>query len=199
MEVLVEGESDAAAVRVLLTRQGLAAVTVTAMGGVTNVERCLRARPGTAVFGICDGPEAIVVARALHRAGRWPGDAPATRAGRHRAVAADPEELERTLASVGFFVCHADLEMELIRALGIPTAERILADHGALTAFRTFQGQPAQRDRDDPARMRRFLGAGSGRKITFAAAFATALPDDRVPAPLAGLVSAVRRATPGAG
>lgn len=196
MEVLVEGESDAAAVRVLLARQRLtAAARVTPMGGVTNVEHALRARPGQAVLGICDEPEALVVARALHRTGRWPGEAPQVirHPDRHRPTAADPRELERVLGSLGFFVCHVDLEAELIRALGIPAAERILADHGALAAFRTFQGQPAQRDRDDPARLRRFLGAGSGRKAVFAEAFTTALTDDQVPEPLARLVAAVRR------
>jgi hypothetical protein len=178
--VLVEGESDREAVLALAARRGrdLAAegVAVLAMGGVTNVGHFLAAldRPGIVVAGLCDAGEEGHVRRQLERAGRG---APTTRA--------ETEQL-------GFFVCDADLEDELIRALGTATVERVVTEQGELGRLRTFQGQPEQRDRPAAAQLRRFLGTRGGRKIQYARPLVDALDLDRVPRPLDAVLDRVR-------
>lgn len=175
--VLVEGESDRLAVAALARRAGrdLAAegVAVLAMGGATNVGRHVSALgPGgreLRLAGLCDAAEAPYFRRALARAGV--GDGP----------------LERH----GFFVCDADLEDELIRALGLPAAERVVADLGEAGRLATFRNQPAQRGRPGAAQLRRFLGTRSGRKASYAAALVGALPDGAAPPPLARLLAHV--------
>jgi hypothetical protein len=140
--VLVEGVSDQLAVAALAARRGrnllAEKVFVVPMGGATNIGHFLdRFGPNGAnirLAGLCDEAEVHVFQRGLAQAGL--GDAP-TRA-----------ELE----SRHFYVCAADLEDELIRALGTATVEQILDAHGDLTAFRTFQQQPAQQGAGQPRR-----------------------------------------------
>jgi hypothetical protein len=178
--VLVEGESDRAALLALAARRGrdLAAegVAVLAMGGVTNVGHFLASidRPDAVVAGLCDAGEEPHVRRQLERAGRG---APRSRA--------DTEAL-------GFFVCDADLEDELIRALGTAAVERVVEESGELGAWRTFQGQPAQRGRPAGAQLRRFMGTRGGRKIRYATTLVDALDLDRVPRPLDAVLERVR-------
>ena len=169
--VLVEGASDAAAVRALARRCGrdLAHVDVVAMGGATNLRRHLERRdPGVQVRGLCDAREAGHVARTLARAGLGDGD-PAR------------------LAEVGFFVCVEDLEDELVRALGVAAVARVVAAQGDLGPLRSLQQQPAQRDRPPEQQLRRWFGSGSGRKARYAPLLVDAL--ETVPAPLAGLLA----------
>ena len=90
-----------------------------------------------------------------------------------------------------FFVCDADLEDELIRALGVAALEAVIDREGELGALRTLQQQPAQRDREPARQLRRFIGSRGGRKIRYAPLLVDALELDRVPAPLAGLLAAV--------
>jgi len=84
-----------------------------------------------------------------------------------------------------YFVCDADLEDELIRALGIERTERVIALQGDLAALRTFQNQPAQRSRTPQQQLRRFMGTLSGRKEKYGRALVEGLVI--VPAPLAAL------------
>ena len=81
-------------------------------------------------------------------------------------------------------MCDADLEDELIRALGTEAVERVVAETGELRALRTFQRQPAQRGRPPAAQLRRFLGTRSGRKIHYGRALVDALDLGDVPRPL---------------
>jgi hypothetical protein len=128
------------------------------MGGVTNLRAALRdVPPGTAVRGLCDAAEAPYVARVLGR-----------------------DDLE----AAGFGVCVADLEDELVRALGPDAVVDLVAAQGQLPAFRSLQQQPAQRHRPVDAQLRRFFGSGSGRKLRYARVLAEALPPDAVPVPL---------------
>ena len=174
--VLVEGLSDAGAVHALAARGGhdLAAegIAVTPMGGATNIGRYLaRFGPpglGVPVAGLCDAGEEPDFRRGLERAG-----------------------LGSDLAQAGFFVCVADLEDELIRALGVAAVEDIVAAHGELGSFRTFSKQPAQRDRAAAQRLRRFMGTRSGRKIEYGQALAEALGPGQVPEPLDRLLAFV--------
>ena len=179
--VLVEGVSDQRAVEAVAARSGrnllAERVFVVPMGGATNIGHFLhRFGPNGAnlrLAGLCDEAEVHVFQRGLARAGL--GDA----------------QTRAELASRHFYVCAADLEDELIRALGTATVEQILDGHGDLTAFRTFQQQPAQQGRSTAAHLRRFMGTRGGRKIHYAPVLAGALRLDRVTLPLVRLLVAV--------
>ena len=177
--VLVEGESDRAALEALASRRGrdlgAESVSIVPMGGATTVAHFLDALgpPGleVRVAGLCDAGEEGSFRRALERAGFGSG-------------------LTRTdMEGLGFFVCVADLEDELIRCLGADSVEAVVAGQGELGSFRTFQNQPAQRDRPREAQLRRFLGTRSGRKIHYARLLVEALDLGRVPHPLNGLLN----------
>jgi hypothetical protein len=179
--VLVEGISDQIAVETLASRQrrDLAAegIVVLPAGGAHGITRYLRlfGPEGTAarLAGLCDAAEEHIVRRGLATAGLG---APGSRA-----------ELER----LGFSVCVADLEDELIRAAGTALAAEVLAAHGDLGAFRTLQRQPAWRGKDEAAQLRRFLGAGAQRKLRYARLLTEAIDPDRIPRPLEAVLAAV--------
>ncbi|MGI8415275.1 MAG: TOPRIM nucleotidyl transferase/hydrolase domain-containing protein [Nakamurella sp.] len=193
--VLVEGVSDQLAVEALALRHGrdLAAdgVAVLAMGGATNIGHYLRTYgphgANVALAGLCDEAEAGIIQRALQRTGVARTNMAPT--GAAATAGLNDHRIREVMASQGFFVCVADLEDELIRAHGVASVLEILDAHGDLGSFRTFQQQPAQQGKADMARLRRFLGAGSGRKIQYGALLVDALDLDRMPAPLAGLLS----------
>jgi hypothetical protein len=181
--VLVEGVSDQNAVETLaarlgrqLTREGVAVVP---MGGVHAIERFLvRFGPQGAnlrVAGLYDVGEEGVVRRGLQQAGFGSGT-PLTRA--------EMEEL-------GFYVCIADLEDELIRALGATAVEAVIAAQGELNSFRSLQKQPAWRGRPSEAQLRRFFGSGATRKIRYARHLVDALDPASVPRPLQLVLSHV--------
>jgi hypothetical protein len=177
VRVLVEGESDRVAVEAAARKLGhdltASGAVVVPVGGAHAVARFLDA---TVAAGLCDAGEEAVVRRALERAGRQPAPG---RAG---------------LEAAGFFVCDADLEDELIRALGAERVEEVLAETGDLRSFRTLQHQPAQRGRALEAQLRRFIGARSGHKRTYARLLVEALEPCAVPAPLAGIVARIASA-----
>jgi hypothetical protein len=172
--ILVEGMSDRAALEVLARRRGrsLAAegVGIVAMGGATNIGRFLdRYGPrglGVRLAGLCDAGEEGCFRRALAHAGLGSGSSRA--------------DLER----LGFYVCVADLEDELIRALGTPAVERVIEAQGDLRSFRILQLQPAQQGRAADKQLHRFMGTRSGRKSQYARLLAAALDPGRVPRPL---------------
>lgn len=174
--VLVEGVSDQTAVETLaarlgrqLTREGVAVVP---MGGVHAIEQFLmRFGPQGAnlrVAGLYDVGEESVVRRGLQRAG-FGSSVPLTRA---------------AMEELGFYACIADLEDELIRALGAAAVEAVIAARGDLDSFRTFQKQPAWRGRRSEAQVRRFLGSGATRKVRYARSLVDALNSASVPRPL---------------
>ncbi|MEV8530490.1 TOPRIM nucleotidyl transferase/hydrolase domain-containing protein [Streptomyces sp. NPDC051211] len=170
--VLLEGLSDLAAVEALAARRGrdLAAegVCVVPMGGAMNIGRYagLLGPPGLGLHlsGLCDEREQPFYDRGLKRAG-----AP------HR----------------GFFVCVADLEDELIRALGTERVEEIIEAEGDLRAWQTFLRQPAQHGRPRHGQLRRFLGTKKGRKIRYGRLLVEALGPGQVPAPLDDLFTSL--------
>jgi len=92
------------------------------------------------------------------------------------------------IAEEALFVCVADLEDELIRAHGAAGVETLLAEHGDLTTFRTFQRQPAWRGRPIDAQLHRFLGSSGGRHLRYPPILVAALDPERAPAPLAGVL-----------
>ena len=129
--------------------------------------------PGSSV-GLCDAGEEVFVRKAL--------------AGSGFGVVQTRQDLQR----LGFFVCERDLEDELIRAAGRPAIEDLLRSQGDLGSFRTLGRQPAWRGREFEAQLRRWLGAGAGRKLRYARLIVRSLPLDRMPAPLSDLLSASR-------
>jgi hypothetical protein len=188
--IVVEGPSDAAAGEALAHRLGrdlgVVGAAIVVADGVTNFpERLARlVRPSAAgleggpdaarparVLGLYDEAEEAHVRRALERAGLGSG-------------------LDRPgIEASGFFVCVADLEDELIRALGRSAVTDVLEAQGELGAFRRFQQQPAQRERPLEAQLRRFMGTRSLRKIRYGRLLVDALDLERVPRPLDRLLA----------
>jgi len=85
---------------------------------------------------------------------------------------------------LGFYVCVADLEDELIRALGASEVERIVEAQGDLGSFRTLQKQPEWRGRPVAEQLRRYMGSGGSRKIRYARLLVETLDLAEVPRPL---------------
>jgi len=172
--VLVEGVSDQLALKALAERCGrnleAEGISIVPMGGATNIgsfldvfgPRGFDAR----LAGLCDAAEEGDFKRALERAALG-----------SNLTRADMERL-------GFYVCVADLEDELIRALGAAAVEQVIDAQGELASFRTFQKQPAWRGRTNEDQLRRFFGTHGGRKIQSAASLVGALDLSRVPRPL---------------
>ena len=170
--ILVEGWSDQAALETLAQRRGhhlpVERIVVLPIGGVTNTARFVQALgpPGLDLLlaGLCDVAEVRVVIRGLRHlqmgaAGLAPHD----------------------LGALGFYVCDPDLEGELIRSLSGARVEQILEAAGELDSFRRFQAQPAQRQREHPAQLHRFLGTRAGRKIRYGSLLVEALELHNVP------------------
>jgi hypothetical protein len=158
--VLVEGLSDRVAIEALADRRGrdLAAegVSVVPIGGAQAIRGALAvygpAGLDLALAGLCDVGEERSYRRGLEHAGL----------GRDLTR----EDLER----LGFYVCEADLEDELIRAL---------------------EKQPEWRSRPLHDQLRRFFGSGGRRKIRYARFLVDALELERVPRPLDGVLAHV--------
>ncbi len=102
-----------------------------------------------------------------------------------------PHGLGPDLAARGFYVCEADLEDELIRALGVDAVVEVITAQGELPSLRMMQQQPAQRDRPVEAQLRRFMGTKSGRKVRYGRLLVEALDLTRVPRPLDAVLAAV--------
>jgi hypothetical protein len=176
--VLVEGASDRLAVEALAERRGrdlrAEGVSVVPVGGahaiVSFVDRFGPQGLNVRLAGLCDVGEERHFRRALERAGLG-------------------VDLARTdMERLGFYVCVADLEDELIRSLGAGSVERVIATQGDLDSFRTLQKQPAWRGRAREEQLRRFLGSGGSRKIRYASLLVHALDLTRVPRPLDGVL-----------
>jgi hypothetical protein len=101
---------------------------------------------------------------------------------------AGEEAVFRRALGPNVYVCVADLEDELIRALGTGRVEEILDGEADLGAFRTLQKQPEWRERPIDEQLRRWLGSGARRKLRYASLLVDALEPDRVPRPLAGVI-----------
>jgi hypothetical protein len=172
--VLVEGFSDQCALEALAERRGrdlhAEQVSVVPIGGAQAIGQFLNLFGprglNVRLAGICDAGEEGDFRRGLERAGLG-----------SRLTRIDMERL-------GFFVCSADLEDELIRALGAVSVEHVVEAQGDLGSFRTLQKQPAWRGRTPEQQLRRFMGSGGGRKIRYARLLVDALDLTQVPRPL---------------
>jgi hypothetical protein len=156
--VLVEGTSDRLAVETLARRLGrdleAEGVAVVPMGRFGNLPRFLRQHHGLPIAGLYDVGEERPFSRALG--------------------CADREELER----VGFYACTRDLEDELTRAAGPERVQRVLGEQGELRAFRTYQRQPAHRDRPLEEQLHGFMW---NRKQRYAVLLVEAIDLEHVP------------------
>ena len=166
--VLVEGMSDQAAMDTLAARCGRdlrgEGIFVVPMGGATNIGHFVD------LFG--------------------PGGFGVRLAG--LCDQGEERDFRRGLDRIGpYFVCVADLEDELIRALGTGRVEELIQAEGESGPFRTFTRQPAHRETPREQQLRRFMGTRSGRKIRYGHVLAAALDLTRIPGPLVGLLSAV--------
>jgi hypothetical protein len=176
--VLVEGISDRVALETLAERKGRdlgeQGVAIVPIGGAHAIGRHLeRFGPrglDLRLAGLCDAPEERHFRRALEDAGLG-------------------SELTRQgMEELGFYVCDANLEEELIRALGASAVERIIAAEGDLGSFRTYQKQPAHRDRSLHGQLWGFMW---NRKLRYARLLVEALDLDYVPRPLDGVLAHV--------
>jgi hypothetical protein len=166
--VLVEGTSDRLAVEALARRLGrdleADGVAIVPMGGYGNLPRLLGQYRGHRIAGLYDVGEERHFMRALG--------------------CDDREELERA----GFYACTRDLEDELTRAVGPEEMERLFAEQGELRAFRTYQKQPAHRDRPLEEQLHGFMW---NRKQRYAALLVEALDLQQVPRPLGRVLAHV--------
>jgi hypothetical protein len=172
--VLVEGTSDQRALEALGERRGrnlgAEGICIVPIGGAQAIGSFLDlfgpSGLDVRLAGLCDAGEEGDFRRGLERAGLGSN---LTRA-----------EMER----LGFYVCVADLEDELIRSIGADAVEEIVDAQGHLGSFRTLQKQPAWRGRTREEQLRRFMGSGGSRKIRYAPLLVDALDLARVPRPL---------------
>ena len=169
--------SDRLAVETLAERGGrdlgAEGIAVVAIGGAHALGNALRdVESGVQVAGLCDAGEEDAFRRALESCGV--------------GAAVDRTQLE----ALGFYVCEADLEDELVRALGCARVEEIIDAQGETGRFRTFQKQPEKRALTLGAQLHGFMW---NRKIRYAPLLVQALDLDHVPRPLAGVLAHVSR------
>jgi hypothetical protein len=172
--VLVEGISDQFALQAISERRGrnldAEGIAIVPMNGATNIGHFLGlfGPQGLAVrlAGLCDAGEEGTFRRGLERAGLG-------------------SNLARTeMEAVGFYVCVADLEDELIRSLGGAAVQEVIDAQGELGSFRIMQKQPAQQGRTIEQQLRRFMSTRGGRKIRYARFLVDALDLESMPRPL---------------
>jgi len=182
--IVVEGMSDRVALETLAERRGLAlgahGISIVHLGGATNIGHFLdRYGPhglGVRLAGLCDAAEEGHFRRALERAGVG---SPRSRA---------------DMEALGFYVCGADLEEELIRALGVAAVERVIQAQGEIRSLRILQQMPPWQGQSPERQLHRFIGTRSGRKSLYARLLVAALDLTRVPRPLDGVLAHLGRA-----
>jgi hypothetical protein len=177
--VIVEGDSDKEALEALarLRERDLEAegVSIVPIGGAHAISRFMRslepADAGVRLAGLVDAGEERAYKLGLERFGR--------------GSALDRVGMER----LGFFVCSADLEDELIRTLGPERVQMVIHTMGDLQSWQTFQKQLFQRGRPIEAQLRRFMGTTSGRKAAYTRALVEALAHAEAVPPLDRLLA----------
>lgn len=177
--VLVEGHSDRVALHALAARQhrdlDAEGIEVVVMDGITN----------TRTFALRYGPRGLD----FPLAGLY--DAAEERQLRGGLVAAGIEaaRVPGALPELGFHGCSADLEDELIRALGVAGMEAVIDAAGETRSLELLRQMPAQRDWAPEEVLRRFLGSRAGRKAKYAELMVRALEPHCVPEPLAAVLN----------
>ena len=129
--------------------------------------------PAVKVAGLCDEGEERLFREALERAGFGSN--------------LSRNDLER----LGFFICSADLEDELIRAVGISAIARLTEIAGDARAWYTFQRQPAWQGQAAHQQFRRFVRSVSERNVRYIRAIIEMLEPEQLPRPLRLLLAHV--------
>lgn len=176
--VLVEGESDRVALAALARRlrQDLATerIEIVPMLGITNIrtfaERYGPHGEGVHLVGLYDIGEERHVRRGLAAAGL-------------------PLDSARGPADLGFHACDADLEDELLRAVGADRVESVIEAQGDGRSLRLLGQMPAQAGWSREEVLRRFLGSQSGRKARYARHLVEAMDLERAPRALRAVLS----------
>ena len=163
--VLVEGVTDQLAVTLAARRLGrdleAEGVSVVPTNGAHAISRFLRRlaaeQPRAKTAGLYDEAEEEVIRSALQRAGmEW----------------------------AGFFACHADLEEELIRALGETKLLVLIDEIGDAQQWRRFTSQPVWRGRRVDHQFRRFMRSVSDRNTRYIRAILETIDPPQLPRPL---------------
>lgn len=171
MIVFAEGESDAAALRVLAAKLAPQSrhnsINIESLGGASGYRLAIpdTHSQGRRFCGLYDLPELDDVAAGFARIG----------------IDVDGAA---SLEDRGFFACRDNLEDELISALGIDGVEEVIRTAGEAGPLETLRSQPAWRDQPRSDVLRRFFSSQSGRKQRYAALMTDALDLDAVPRPL---------------
>ncbi len=179
--VIVEGATDRLALTLAARRLGrdieAEDLAIMPIGGAHAITRVLAELAGqraqVRIAGMCDEGEEGVFRTALERAGYGSN--------------LSRDELER----LGFFVCSADLEDELIRALGAPAIPGLAELEGDAQAWSTFQRQPAWQGQATHQQFRRFIRSISNRNVRYIRAIIEELEPSRLPRPLRLLLAHV--------
>lgn len=177
--VLLEGPSDVAAVRALMANTDITGegVELVPLNGVTNIGRFLaelrQVHGDLDVVGMCDAAESHHVCRALVADGLPVADA-------------------TDLPAYGFFVCEADLEDELLRALGPERAKAALEGAGLGGKLDALRQQAAWADRPLAEQLHRFCGSSAGRKELAAGILARDIEAKAIPEPIGMLLDRIR-------
>jgi hypothetical protein len=176
--VLVEGETDVTAVRAYARRFGrdldADGVRLVPLGGGGGLNARLRelgpAGRGLRLLGLCDADHERRWARWLEAAGM----------GRNL----DRDAME----ALGFFVCDPNLELELVRAVGIEQTLALVEEQGETTGLRLLSLQPAHRDKTVEELMAPFLWS---RKASYPKLLIERLPPEVEAPPLARLLERI--------
>ena len=176
--VLVEGVSDQLAVEALAARRGRnleeEGIVVLPIGGAHAIQKVLDVYGPNGLdarlAGLCDAAEERHFRRALEEAGLG-------------------SDLDRSgMEALGFYVCEADLEDELVRALGVDAVEKVIEAEGEWGPFETFRKQPHKRRLPREKQLHGFMW---NRKIRYARLLVDALDLDLVPRPLDAVLASV--------
>jgi predicted ATPase len=176
--LLVEGISDQLALEALADRRGrnldAEGVAIVPIDGARSIASFLLLFGpqgfDVRLAGLCDENEESFFARGLTQAGLG-------------------GNLSRgEMEHLGFYVCAADLEDELIRSAGAETVLEVIDGQGDRGDFRAFQNQPDHRAQPIEQQLRGFIAA-RGRKIQYAPLLVDALDIAHVPPPLEGLLA----------
>jgi hypothetical protein len=172
--VIVEGATDKLALTLAARRLGrdldAENIDVVPIGGAHAITGFLKelagGHPPAAIAGLCDEGEEDVFGAALERAGYGSN--------------LSRDDLER----LGFFVCSADLEDELIRALGTARIASLTELAGDARPWYTFQRQPAWQGQPANQQFRRFIRSVSERNVRYIRAILDTLEPGQLPRPL---------------
>ncbi len=160
-------------------------MTVVLVEGITDrlALEAVAARLGLDLHGVEIVP--IGGAQAVRRAA-------AEYEGEHVAGLCDAgeERYFRRVLGDATFVCHKDIEDELLRAVGVARVEELLEAQGDLATFRHFQNQPAWRGRSASEGLPRWLQSADRRRYRYLPMLVELLEPDEIPAPLRGVLAA---------